>query len=130
MSIFVDAATENIRSGVVSSSGEVVIVLVGLLLQALMTRMKGGGNVHSSEDGAPGAGVVIAPQDIIRRVTTQSHAAGVRLGEFRDVMSNMLAGNAHELALSETVNRMLRSDLVALQASKISRMVSFRQLML
>lgn len=105
-----------------------MIVLVGLLLQALMTRMKGGGNAHSSEDGAGAAVVVIAPQDIIRRVARQSHAAGVRLGEFRDVMSNMLVGNAHELALMETVNRMLRSDLVALHASKISRMVSAHRL--
>lgn len=100
---------EAIRSGTVSSSGEIVIVLIGLLLQTLMVKMKAGG--------------VVAPQDIIRRVTTTSHAAGVRLGEFRDVMSNMLAGNSHELLLSETVNRMIHADLVQLHGEKISRMV-------
>lgn len=117
-----------------SSSGEIVIVLIGLLLQALMNRMKGGGGGGGAAGGAGGSltnaegstcrAVVISPQDIIRRVTTQSHAVGVRLGEFRDVMSNMLASNAHELALSETVNHMLLSDLVALQTEKVARVVS------
>jgi len=92
---------------VLSSSGEIVIVLVGLMLQTLMAKMKG----------------VIAPQDIIRRVTTQGSAAGVRLGEFKDVVSNMLSGHAHELYLHGEVNAMIRRDLVALHRQKITLMV-------
>ncbi len=90
-----------------SSSGEIVIVLIGLMLQALMGKMKG----------------VIAPQDIIRRVTTQSSAAGVRLGEFKDVVTNMLSGNAHELYLHQEVNAMIRADLVQLHRQKVAVVV-------
>jgi hypothetical protein len=50
-----------------SSSGEVVVVLIGLMLQTLM--------------GQIAAGSPITPQDIIRRVTAQGNAAGIRLGE-------------------------------------------------
>lgn len=49
-----------------SSSGEVVVVLIGLMLQTLMSHI---------------AGSPITPQDIIRRVTAQGNAAGIRLGE-------------------------------------------------
>lgn len=49
-----------------SSSGEVVVVLIGLMLQTLMGQI---------------AGSPITPQDIIRRVTAQGNAAGIRLGE-------------------------------------------------
>lgn len=49
-----------------SSSGEVVVVLIGLMLQTLMGHI---------------AGSPITPQDIIRRVTAQGNAAGIRLGE-------------------------------------------------
>lgn len=56
---------ETIRSGIMSSSGEVAVALVGLMLQQLMDRMNG----------------IITPQDIIRRVTAQGNATGIRLGE-------------------------------------------------
>ena len=48
-----------------SSSGEVAVALVGLMLQLLMDRMNN----------------IITPQDIIRRVTAQGNATGIRLGE-------------------------------------------------
>jgi len=60
---------EMIRSGTISSSGEVVVALIGLMLQRLMDRMNG----------------IIAPQEIMRRVTAQGNAAGIRLGEVRSV---------------------------------------------
>lgn len=58
---------ETIRSGTISSSGEVVVSLIGLMLQLLMDRMNG----------------IIAPQEIMRRVTTQGNASGIRLSEVR-----------------------------------------------
>jgi hypothetical protein len=48
-----------------SSSGEIIVVLIGLMLQILMRRMNGS----------------ISPQEIVRRVTAQGNAAGIRLGE-------------------------------------------------
>jgi hypothetical protein len=48
-----------------SSSGEIIVVLIGLMLQVLMRRMNGS----------------ISPQEIVRRVTAQGNAAGIRLGE-------------------------------------------------
>jgi hypothetical protein len=53
-----------------SSSGEVVVVLIGLMLQALLEHMS-----HASAQ--------VTPQDVIRRVTAQGNAAGIRLGEVR-----------------------------------------------
>lgn len=55
-----------------SSSGEVVLVLIGLMLQVLMS--------HINEVSSAGSSM-ITPQDIIRRVTAQGNAAGIRLGE-------------------------------------------------
>lgn len=90
-----------------SSSGEIVIVLIGLMLQALMNNMKG----------------VVTPQEIIRRVTAQSSASGVRLGEFKDVMINMLETNTYELYLNETVNQFIHKDMAKLHREKITIMV-------
>ena len=58
---------ETIRSGTISSSGEVVVSLIGLMLQLLMDHMNG----------------IIAPQEIMRRVTTQGNSSGIRLSEVR-----------------------------------------------
>jgi hypothetical protein len=62
--------TEAVRAGTMSSSGEVVVVLIGLMLQALLEHMS-----HASAQ--------VTPQDVIRRVTAQGNAAGIRLGEVR-----------------------------------------------
>jgi len=58
-----------------SSSGEVVVVLIGLMLQTLMSQV-----------GGSAAAAAITPQDIIHRVTAQGNAAGIRLGEVRTVV--------------------------------------------
>jgi len=50
-----------------SSSGEITVVFIGLMLQILMQKMNGS----------------IAAQDIVRRVTSKGNAAGIRLGEVR-----------------------------------------------
>ena len=64
---FACIVTETVRSGTASSSGEVVVVLIGLMLQALLAQI---GNFS-----------LVTPQEIIRRVTAQGNAAGIRLGE-------------------------------------------------
>ena len=85
------------RSGPTSSSGEVVLTLIGLMLQTLMnhTSTAGSGSSGSSSSSTnstnnhskstnPGSHrptAAITPQDIIRRVTAQGNAAGIRLGE-------------------------------------------------
>lgn len=70
-----DLFAETVRSGTMSSSGEVVVVLIGLMLQTLMSQM---------------GGSAITPQDVIRRVTAQGNAAGIRLGEVFSCAVNML----------------------------------------
>lgn len=70
-----------VRAGAMSSSGEVLLVLIGLMLQTLMNH-----TLSSTSTAAPAAAVAaaaITPQDIIRRVTAQGNAAGIRLGEVR-----------------------------------------------
>lgn len=67
-----------VRAGAMSSSGEVLLVLIGLMLQTLMNH-----TLSSTSTAAPAAAAAITPQDIIRRVTAQGNAAGIRLGEVR-----------------------------------------------
>jgi hypothetical protein len=64
--VYFDYPVETVRTGTMSSSGEVVVVLIGLMLQELLSHM---------------GGSAITPQDIIRRVTAQGNAFGIRLGE-------------------------------------------------
>lgn len=65
--------SESVRQGFQSSAKELLAVLLGLSLRALLQHMKA---AH------------ISPQHIIRRITGQE--LGVRLGEFRDVLLSML----------------------------------------
>jgi hypothetical protein len=62
-----------VRQGCASSAKELLAVLLGLSLRALLQHMKAAS---------------ISPQHIIRRITGQE--LGVRLGEFRDVLLSML----------------------------------------
>ena len=64
---YIPLIIETIKSGTMSSSSEIVVVLIGLMVQTCMTKMKG----------------AITPQEIIRRVTSQGNAAGARLSEFK-----------------------------------------------
>ena len=98
-----------IRTGTLSSSGEVVIVVIGLLLQLLMSRMQ--------------QGSTIMPQDIIRRVTAQGHAAGMRLGEFKDVVTSMLGSNMHEMLQHSAISSAIFADLVEIHKQKMHTMV-------
>lgn len=72
-----------------SSSGEVVVVLIGLMLQTLM--------------GQIAAGSPITPQDIIRRVTAQGNAAGIRLGEVLYTMPIIVAIRISRRKLSSAI---------------------------
>jgi hypothetical protein len=77
------------------------------MLQILMTRMKG----------------IITPADIIRRVTaTETNSSGIRLGEFKDVMLNMLSDLSAEYGLSDTVRQIIRQDLRRLHREKNTKM--------
>jgi cell division protein ZapA (FtsZ GTPase activity inhibitor) len=108
--VFVVIIVEAMKSGTMSSSSEIVLVLIGLMVQLCMTKMKG----------------FISAQDIIRRVVTSqsSAAAGTKLGEFKDVMTNMLESNSYELFLNQTINRIIKKDMANLAQEKLSRMVS------
>jgi hypothetical protein len=46
----------------------VIVVIIGLMLQALLGHMSA-------------ASAQVTPQEVIRRVTAQGNAAGIRLGE-------------------------------------------------
>jgi len=98
---------QTIRTGTMSSSGEIIVVLIGLMLQVLMRRMNGS----------------ISPQEIVRRVTAQGNAAGIRLGEFKDLMVNMLSSNSQDLFLNQVMNNIIRADLAGLHCTKVSMMV-------
>lgn len=93
-----------------SSSGEIIIVLIGLALQTLMAGMKA-------------TSAAITSQDIIQRITQQGNAAGIRLSEFKDVMLSMLYANKHELHLCSSVTKMIHADVSALHREKISKAV-------
>lgn len=125
------------RAGTPSSSGEVAVVLIGLMLQALLE--------HMSHSSAP-----VTPQDVIRRVTAQGNAAGIRLGEvrrcqfvinvsscvtlgnlfvlprrqFKGIMLSMLGANVQELQLHTAMVRIIRGDLVVLHRQKIAKLVT------
>lgn len=77
------------------------------MLQLLMSRMKGS----------------IDPQDIIRRVTSHGNSAGMRLGEFKDVVLNMISANEQEILLYEAINRAFNDDLVIIHRNKIQLLV-------
>lgn len=103
-----------VRSGTISSSGEIIVVLIGQSLQALMAKMKGGSSSPS-----------VAPQDIIRRITWHGSAAGIRLNEFRDVMLSMLEASEFELQLHRSVTGMIYSDITRMHQEKSRKAVSF-----
>lgn len=97
------------RHGSMSSSAEVVVVLIGLLVQYFMAQMKS----------------MVPPQDIIRRVAQQQgQATGSRFAEFKDVMISMVETYANDLFLSEILLKMHVSDLQKLNAQKYMRTVS------
>lgn len=100
---------QSIRSGTASSSGEITIILIGLMLQTLMTRMKGMN--------------FITPVDIIRRVTaTEMNSSGIRLGEFKDVMLNMMSDLESEYSLNSVVKRIVQKDLMKIYREKHTKM--------
>jgi hypothetical protein len=97
----------------VSSSGEIVVALIGQSLQALMAKMKGGS-------------CTVTPQDIIRRITRHGHAAGIRLSEFRDVMLSMIEAGEFDLQLYKSVSGMICGDIARMHREKIRNAVSIQ----
>ena len=80
------------------------------MLQTLMTRMKGMN--------------FITPVDIIRRVTaTEMNSSGIRLGEFKDVMLNMMSDLESEYSLNSVVKRIVQKDLMKIYREKHTKMV-------
>ncbi len=97
-----------LKGGTISTSSEIVAHFLSVLLQGFMAKMKN----------------VISPQEIITRVVTHASAAGIRLGEFKDVMLNMLELNDYELLLNQTVLGIFKEDVVHSHEMKFRKMVS------
>jgi hypothetical protein len=66
----------------------------------------------------------ITSQDIILHVINHASANAIYLGEFKEIMNNMLAMNNYEYRLYEHMEKILVQDLSALHTKKIQQMVS------
>lgn len=68
---------------------------------------------------------IITPQSIISRIARGDHnsSTGIRLGEFKDVVMNMLETNSNDLFIHETISKMVKQDLFKLNKQKNAKMV-------
>jgi hypothetical protein len=93
-----------------SLSDELCTVVLGELMQLLMSRMLASG---------------VAAQDIVRRITQDQAVRGSRFSEFKEVMMNMVESHSFELSLYETVVALHSADLIGMQKKRMTERVRF-----
>lgn len=79
------------------------------LLQEFMNKMK----------------TMISAQEIISRVMNHASSNSILLGEFKEIMNNMITMNNYELLLYENMKRILVNDVKVLHKKKIQLKVPF-----
>lgn len=103
----------NLRNATISSTSEVLLVLIGQLLQYFMSQMKS----H------------VPAQEIIRRLTLsgQGYASGTPYEEFKDVFASMIDSYAWDKVIHENVVAIHFTDLHGLHQRKMFLKVSIFQ---
>jgi hypothetical protein len=100
--------SDDLKTGTVSSSSEILSQFLSYQIQQLIVKMK----------------EFLRPSDILTRVVQHASATNIKLGEFKDIILTLLQLNQREQFISTVVRNILKGDLQQLQISKLNKHVS------